>query len=291
VRDRDLEYLLDFPDAGKIAEKNRRSWALLLKDELVVPLADGTLRPRARPTRAEMVRTLAGVVRHYQAEKLRRGSLRGAADGAILLDTSTGLRTLRLEPAVRLVKMQRGRGYPVSRLEALAGDKVAYHSRTGSGGVETVGYLEVAVNTKAASDDRFTSKFEWEDRMEREALDSRIGRHVRGIGRLTDLVPLEHGVSGRVTALRVVGTAGSQVIRGFPIRTALGIQENLFTIDRQRDASGAVSAFLFTGRGWGHGVGMCQVGAYGMALRGKDYREILHHYYTGVKLEKTYRSR
>ena len=45
--------------------------------------------------------------------------------------------------------------------------------------------------------------------------------------------------------------------------------------------------WLFTGRGWGHGVGMCQVGAYGMALRGHGYQEILQHYYSGVEIART----
>ena len=44
------------------------------------------------------------------------------------------------------------------------------------------------------------------------------------------------------------------------------------------------TTFVFSGRGWGHGVGLCQVGAYGMALRGHDYREILAHYYQGARL-------
>jgi len=43
---------------------------------------------------------------------------------------------------------------------------------------------------------------------------------------------------------------------------------------------------VFTGRGWGHGLGMCQVGAYGMALRGLSYREILTHYYSGITLQR-----
>jgi stage II sporulation protein D len=46
--------------------------------------------------------------------------------------------------------------------------------------------------------------------------------------------------------------------------------------------------FTFSGRGWGHGVGLCQVGAYGMAVAGGKYQDILHKYYTGVKLDKIY---
>lgn len=59
-------------------------------------------------------------------------------------------------------------------------------------------------------------------------------------------------------------------------------------MDRELDARGAVQRFVFTGKGWGHGVGLCQVGAYGMALAGADYQDILRHYYTGVAIEKAY---
>ena len=48
---------------------------------------------------------------------------------------------------------------------------------------------------------------------------------------------------------------------------------------------GRLEAVVFAGKGWGHGVGLCQVGAYGMALRGADYAEILAHYYRGARLE------
>jgi stage II sporulation protein D len=72
---------------------------------------------------------------------------------------------------------------------------------------------------------------------------------------------------------------------------ALGLKEDLFVMDRQYDKDGNVSVFVFSGKGWGHGVGMCQVGAYGMALRGKTYREILAHYYSGAEVTGAYAGR
>jgi stage II sporulation protein D len=49
-----------------------------------------------------------------------------------------------------------------------------------------------------------------------------------------------------------------------------------------------VERFIFTGKGWGHGVGLCQVGAFGMAQSGSSFEAILRHYYTGIQLEKSY---
>jgi stage II sporulation protein D len=59
-------------------------------------------------------------------------------------------------------------------------------------------------------------------------------------------------------------------------------------VDRETDARGAVERFVFTGKGWGHGVGLCQVGAYGMALSGAAYEDILRHYYSSIILERAY---
>ena len=65
----------------------------------------------------------------------------------------------------------------------------------------------------------------------------------------------------------------------------LGLRENLFVIERERDAKGGVASFVFTGKGWGHGVGLCQVGAFGMAKTGAGFEQILKHYYSGIALE------
>jgi stage II sporulation protein D len=81
-----------------------------------------------------------------------------------------------------------------------------------------------------------------------------------------------------------VGTEGTVTLTGLAIRRALGIRENLFFLDAQRGPDGKARSWVFTGRGWGHGVGLCQVGAYGMAAAGHDYREILSHYYAGTRV-------
>ncbi len=284
----DLDYLLDFPDGSQIRGGQRMGWALLLKDGIIEPLPDNRLQPTHRPAREEWVRTLHRIVHYYDADGLVRGDLRGARAGGLLVQVDEEERVLELAPQLRLVKSLRGVGYPVVGLKALVGDKIAFHTRAEPEGVEQITYLEVSVNPKSASDDRYVKRFEWVEVASREEIARRLASRIRGIGDLVDLVPLEHGVSGRITLLEVVGSLGKQLIRGFDIRQALELPETRFAIDRQRDAAGQVRTFRFTGKGWGHGVGMCQVGAYGMALRGEDFRSILHHYYTDVKLEKAY---
>src|SRR5260370_33278118 len=104
---------------------------------------------------------------------------------------------------------------------------------------------------------------------------------------------IDLSVSGRVTSrrvmdLEVVGTQGHGHVRGCRIRLALGLREQLFVFDRVYGAGNRVAGFVFTGRGWGHGVGMCQVGAYGLARQGFSSEQILKAYYTGIEVTKMY---
>jgi peptidoglycan hydrolase-like amidase len=106
---------------------------------------------------------------------------------------------------------------------------------------------------QGSSDDRYSSVSSWEVAYASDELAKKLDTYL-GSGRLIDIVPVRRGVSGRVTEIRITRVEGLVVIRGFSIRTALGLKENLFTIDRQKDRSGALKRVVFNGRGWGHGV-------------------------------------
>ena len=77
-------------------------------------------------------------------------------------------------------------------------------------------------------------------------------------------------------------------LKGGKIRSALRLKEQLFVMNKRYDGNGRVISYSFTGRGWGHGVGMCQYGAYGLGKMGVKYDAILKHYYTGIELTKAY---
>ena len=94
---------------------------------------------------------------------------------------------------------------------------------------------------------------------------------------------LERGVSGRVGKLALLGEGGKRIeVEGLAVRWTLDVPDTWFHVERV-DKPGS-HGWVFRGRGWGHGVGMSQAGAFGMAVRGSSYREILQHYYTGVRL-------
>ncbi len=86
---------------------------------------------------------------------------------------------------------------------------------------------------------------------------------------------------GAPATVAVATPKGTIRLTGLEIRFALGLPENLFNVVVGTDAGGE-RVFTFYGRGWGHGVGLCQNGAFGMALAGRSYREILAHYYPGT---------
>lgn len=101
---------------------------------------------------------------------------------------------------------------------------------------------------------------------------------------LQNLEVVDRGVSGRVGKLLLVGTDGRrESIEGLAVRWTLDLPDTWF--EMRRVSHGRHGAgWEFRGGGWGHGVGLCQVGAFQMAGRGLGYRDILHHYYSGLRL-------
>jgi len=134
--------------------------------------------------------------------------------------------------------------------------------------------------------------FRWEKVVDARKLEELVAE-VKPVGKVMALQVLERGVSGRAKVLRVVGTRGELVIqRELAIRRLLGgLKSALFVLQVERDAQQLPVAFHFLGGGWGHGVGLCQIGAVGMAEAGYDYRAILAHYYGGARVVRLYGNR
>lgn len=109
-------------------------------------------------------------------------------------------------------------------------------------------------------------------------------------GTILELIPLERGVSGRIKRLKIVGTIKTMIIgKELEIRKALSkthLFSSCFFVEKY--GSGKEITFILHGAGWGHGVGLCQIGAAVMGSKGYSYREILEHYFTGATLEKRY---
>jgi stage II sporulation protein D len=277
--DRDLPYLLAFRDRDEIGADTRRPYAVLILEGILQPFRDNTVRPRHQPSRGLVLRTLHRILDYYGSTGVGRASYRGSDGERLLFEVAGAVQVFNLAPDAALFRTFRDVAYPATRLPLVLGDRLQYR-QAGDGRID---YLKVTANQRGVADDRYSSTFRWEQRYTRSELEEVLARRIN-VGTLKDVEPVKRGVSGRVTEVRIAGSRGVFTVKGFPIRSALGVKENLFTVDRTYGTDGRVASFIFTGKGWGHGVGLCQVGAYGMALRGKDYEEILRHYYRGAAI-------
>ncbi len=114
----------------------------------------------------------------------------------------------------------------------------------------------------------------------------------RDFGAITDLIPVERGKSGRLKKLKIVGTKLTLIIgKELEIRKTLSeshLYSSAFVVDKQNITGGIPGEFVLTGAGWGHGVGLCQIGAAMMGAKGYRYDEILLHYFRGAEISKEY---
>lgn len=112
-------------------------------------------------------------------------------------------------------------------------------------------------------------------------------------GQIIDLVPVERGKSGRITRLKVIGTKKEMIIgKELLIRKAFSethLYSSAFVVERTNiNAEGIPEKITLRGAGWGHGVGLCQIGAALMAEMGYKFDEILYHYFKNIELKKIY---
>jgi stage II sporulation protein D len=274
----DTAYLLQVEDAAKLDGDERQAVALLVHEGLLSPGPDNTIRPDAALTRAEALALLAGVADKGGAPALAEGELAGLAGGEISVLHGETADSHPLDVGVRLFRDLDGAHAGTSELTLSVGDRVVYVERAGR-----VVYLEAEQTRRGASADRSSRYYNWEVRLTPADVARAIGRY-GSVGQVRDIVPKRLGVSGRVVELGVLGSTGELDLKGLQVRWGLGLRESLFVVNRETSPRGEVERFVITGKGWGHGVGLCQVGAYGMALAGSTFEEILKHYYTGISL-------
>ena len=129
--------------------------------------------------------------------------------------------------------------------------------------------------------------YRWTVEYTQEQLSELINRKLKDdFGTITDLIPVERGKSGRIWKLKIVGTKKTFSIgKELEIRRALSethLLSSAFDVEKQGDR------FILHGKGWGHGVGLCQIGAAVMGEQGKTYDEILLFYYRNAEIKHLY---
>ena len=284
--DADVEYLLASRDASDIPARNRADVALLLRDGHLSLYPDASLHAREPLTRARALHTIARLLESRGTLQLQKGTAKPTVSDALILRSATKGRDqpVSVSPDAYLFRALGEGVYQMRSVAVVGGEPVTFHlDRRGQ-----VDYLEVRPAPNGAAADRFSPFANWTVTLSVAEAGSRLARWARGVGSLVDLRIAARGWSRRVTDLELVGTNGTGHVRGGRIRSALGLREQLFVIERRYDETGRITGFIINGRGWGHGVGMCQVGAYGLARAGLAFDKILKTYYTGIEVTRLY---
>ena len=150
---------------------------------------------------------------------------------------------------------------------------------------------QVLNNYDQETSDFYRWRVEYTQQQVQQLLTEKLGID---FGAVVDLIPVERGTSGRLSKLRIVGEKLTLVIgKELEIRRALSkshLYSSAFVVDAlDRNEQGIPKRFALIGAGWGHGVGLCQIGAAVMGERGYGYKEILLHYYPGAIIKQIYR--
>ena len=135
--------------------------------------------------------------------------------------------------------------------------------------------------------------YRWEISYSQEELKELISKKLNtDLGDIIDMIALERGKSGRIYRLKIVGSEKEIIIgKELEIRRTLSsshLYSSAFIIEKSVDSNNIPTSFTLKGAGWGHGVGLCQIGAAVMGEQGFDYKEILLHYYKNVEIKKIY---
>ena len=125
--------------------------------------------------------------------------------------------------------------------------------------------------------------YRWKVVYSQDELTALVARYAPQLGKIIDLIPLKRGVSGRIYELKIAGENGDIIIgKELEIRKWLSnshLYSSAFVVEKSGDT------FTLYGAGWGHGVGLCQIGAAVMATKGYTYKEILAHYYPNTEIK------
>lgn len=197
----------------------------------------------------------------------------GVGDGRLVLRRGGEIEDLPLPPRLATFRPSLD-GLVGAPLELMPSDRLELYHRRG----ELLAAVQPEVPGRIALGRR-GERQHWTRFVSQRDLERTVAERYPGFA-VTGFEVLERGVSGRVGRLRLLGRGGRELeVLGLAVRWTLGLPDTLF-----RSEPRGTAGWHFEGSGWGHGVGMCQVGAFAMAQRGRDYREILTHYYRGTEI-------
>lgn len=285
LSDSDINYQLSFADGADIDKEKRANIAMLFRDGWLSLYPDFNFHPHRPLTRERMIRLINNI---YAKKKwlpaMQTGVTKPTADGKLVLKSGKSEKQVVVNPNVFLFRQFGDQYFQVKEVALVGGEAVAYQTNA----LGEVIYMEIKPTDEPTVAENMSPFTMWNVNLSASAVQSRLSRYVRGIGTLLDVNIKQKGYSRRATELELITTNGTKTLKGGKIRSAFRFKEQLFVMNKRYDGNGRAVSYSFTGRGWGHGVGMCQYGAYGFGKMGVKYDAILKHYYTGITLSKAY---
>ena len=256
--------------------KARSAWALLSRFQITGGAALATSRALL-PEEAAGI--WAGILARLGDFEEIEGRLVGLTPKEITLKTAKGKSAYPFA-APALLSGTADAAYPMAAIRIYPGDRVRVFVREGS----AVGLSRAPAPAEGTSD-RESAWIHWTRRFTGAELAAKLKERdpSRPFTIVRKVEVLERAPSGRARKVRVTTDAGALVLAGLEIRFSLGLPETLFSVVSGKEPGGS-PVFTFYGRGWGHGVGLCQNGAFGMALAGRTSVEILARYYPGAEV-------
>jgi stage II sporulation protein D len=272
--DEDLRYLMPTAEASRAA----RVAAVAVKFEVASLVGIDARDLDAAMTRDELFSLLYGWLRHLGVFSELNGNLvRG--DGRRIVVKSKDSEVSSVFPSgTPVFRRLNDRFREETLIAAQPGDRATLIRRG-----DLIVSVVVHENFDGAAFDNRSSFSSWVRTFREDELVASISRR-NPIKELRGIRVLGRDASQRATSVEIEAETGRIfTLEGLPIRWSLGIPDNLFVFEKTKGMDG-VTRYTFFGKGWGHGVGFCQNGSQGMAVRGAKAEEILKRYYTGVEL-------
>ena len=282
----DIDYQLSFLDAKDLSQRDRLILAPLMRDGWFTIYSDLTIKPNKQYSRGKILNLIDHIYNKKKwSHTFQSGTAKPTEDGKLVLRVGRSEKEIVISPNVYLFRQFGDSFYQVQETALIGGEKVRY--KTNFAG--EIIYLEVKPSEETTVAEKMSSFTNWRTRKSSATVMAGLKRYVKGLrGVLIDVRVKKRGFSKRAIELEIITTSGTFNLKGGKIRSALRLKEQLFVMDKRRGSNGRVISYSFTGRGWGHGIGMCQYGAYGFAKMGVKYDTIINHYYTDIDLVKAY---
>ncbi|MEW6456122.1 MAG: SpoIID/LytB domain-containing protein [Acidobacteriota bacterium] len=279
LRKKEVEFLFK---NTKVLSDEEKSVITYLVHEKILPALNESNYINTRIRRGDAALVVLNVINKLKPDLMEKGEIAKAlSDSELEIEKESKKMKLKINPNVFLFRDINNELSPATSINLIGDERATWIEKNGE-----LKYIEIIPSISSLLD-RTSLYSRWIVRKSKNELERGIKKFYP-IKELIDVAVKKRGSSNRVIELVVISSNEEILIKGYQIKAALGLRDTLFEIDREWNRDGKITHFTFSGRGWGHGVGMCQIGAFGMARNGANYKQILKKYYKNIEVKKIY---